>query len=148
MRSALILTFALSDCLGWAETSNYSPIAFSGVVSPDSQSFLNQNSEEAMHYFKLIQKALRRHSPHYHLKLSGGYFSILFRIHPVVQLRDVNEAVHVSNIYHVIKAMEGSLTECFQYLNQYGIPTLVQATKTGTTPPFDAEDYLLEGFNP
>lgn len=129
------------------EGFNYSPMSYSGTVTPSSQAFLTRNSEEAYHYYELIQKALKRYNTNYNVRLSGGSFEICQGVYAVVQLRNVTEAIHVSNIYHVIKAMEGNLDGCFTYLRDHGIPTLVQATNTGNTPPFDQDDFRLDGFD-
>jgi hypothetical protein len=126
---------------------NYSPMSYSGTVTPSSQWIFNQNSKEMCHYLELIKKALRRHSGDLRIGFSGGSLIISRGVQTVVQLRNVTEAVHLSNIYHVIKAMEFNLNDCFAFLQEFGIPTLVQATNTHKTPPFDQDDFRLDGLN-
>jgi hypothetical protein len=122
-------------------------MSYSGTVTPSSQWIFHQNSKETGHYLELIKKALRRHSGDFHVGFSGGSLIISRGVQTVVQLRDVTEAVHLSNIYHVIKAMEFSLNDCFAFLQEFGIPTLVQATHTGWQD-FQLLRMIEENFDP
>jgi hypothetical protein len=54
----------------------------------------------------------------------------------VAQINGVTEAIQLSNIYHLLKAMERDMQGFVTYLTQNGVPTLVQAVHTGNTPPF------------
>jgi hypothetical protein len=125
----------------------YSPMSYSGTVTPSSQWIFNQNPKETGHYLELIKTSLRRHSGDFHVGFSGGSLIISRGVQTVVQLRDVTEAVHLSNIYHVIKAMEFSLNDCFAFLQEFGIPTLVQATHTGWQD-FQLLRMIEENFDP
>ena len=78
-----------------------------------------------------------------HLKLSGGWFEIAKGNFTEMQ---IVTAIALSNIYHVLKAMEHDMEGFVCYLKDNGVPTLVEAIKTGNTPPHDAENYELEGL--
>ena len=61
----------------------------------------------------------------------------------MVQINDVVTALALSNIYHLLKVMERDMDGFVRYLKTEGVPTLVEATRTGNTPPFDDEDFKL-----
>jgi hypothetical protein len=132
---------------GALSNSTYSPISF----TPNTERLFTTN-EEALYYFNLIKKAISRinNGKHpkdrFHLKLSGGSFEISNGNFSVVQINDVTTAIALSNIYHVLKAMECDMDGLVVYLKAYGVPTLIVATSTGNTPPYDAEDFELEGL--
>ena len=79
--------------------------------------------------------------------MSGGRFEIAKGNFTEVQINEVVTAIALSNIYHLLKAMEHDMDGFVVYLKTHGVPTLVEAIKTGNTPPHDAEDFELKGFN-
>jgi hypothetical protein len=107
---------------------------------------------DATYYYDLLHDAIiLRNSPHppnerYHTKLSGGVFTVSKGVYAVAVVRDVTTAVHLSNIYHLFKAYQYNLTYWAGYLQKHGLPTLVEAVRTGGTPPHNAEGFNWDGF--
>lgn len=67
-------------------------------------------------------------------------------VHVVANIRDVTSALQLSNIYHMLKALQGDLKDWTRFLNTNGVPTLIQAIHTGLTPPIDCTDYEMDGL--
>eukprot|EP01034_Spumella_vulgaris_P044486 gene44486-55332_t len=126
--------------------SNYSPMSY----SPSTKASLQESSEDTSYYYDLITSALKwiTHfdEPHnkYHSKLTGGVFTVSKGVIVVVTVRGVITALQLSNIYHMLKALQGDLPEWIRFLRKNGVPTLVQAIHTGNTPPIDATHYELD----
>jgi hypothetical protein len=133
---------------GVLPNSTYSPMSY----TPNTEAFLTTN-EDALYYFNLIKKAFSRinYGKHpkdqFHLKLSGGRFEIAKGNFTVVQINNVTTAITLSNLYHVLKAMECDMDGLVVYLKEFGVPTLIVATRTGNTPPYDAVDFELDGLD-
>ena len=143
------------------DDTGYKSARFSGALpdsisspmsyTPSTEAFFNA-SEEASHYFSLIRRAISRINAgkhpkdRFHLKFSGGRFEIAKGNFTEVQINNVATAIALSNIYHVLKAMEHDMEGFVSYLKDNGVPTLVEAIKTGNTPPHDAENFELEGL--
>lgn len=129
------------------EVSHYSPMVYSDSATPRAKERLGKDKNSA-HYYKLIKQALHRIDPNFRLHMSGTQLRILTGVYTIFQINDVSEAIQLSNIYHLLKVMEKDFDGFIAYLRNQGIPTLVQAINTGGTPPFDEDDFWLEGFNP
>jgi len=128
--------------------SNYSPMSY----SPSTKASLQESSEDTSYYYDLITSALKwityYEAPHnkYHSKLTGGVFTVSKGLIVVVTVREVTTALQLSNIYHMLKALQGDLSEWTRFLRKNGVPTLIQAIHTGNTPPVDATHYELDGL--
>lgn len=126
----------------------YSPISY----TPHTISTLNDEGADATYYYDLLHDAIRwrnaGYAPkeRYHTKLSGGVFTVSLGVYPVAVVRGVTTGVHLSNIYHLFKAYQYDLDYWTGYLQKYGVPTLVEAVRTGGTPPHNDEGFNWDGF--
>lgn len=62
-----------------------------------------------------------------------------------------SKAVEMSNIYYLFKAYDNNtdadgVAEFTKYLRFGEIPNIVQSVRMGNTPPFDDDDFALDGF--
>ena len=120
--------------------STYSPLSY----TPGTSARFAVNEDEA-YYYGMIKKVLSRSnsgkppSEQVHPGLSSGRLLFSKGVVPMVQLNDVTTAVQLSNVYHLLKAMGPDLDGFLTSLRENGIPTLVQAIRTGNTPPFDSD---------
>lgn len=120
--------------------STYSPLSY----TPGTSARFAVNEDEA-YYYQLIKKALARSnsckppSEQIHPGLSSGRLLFSKGVVPTVQLNDVTTALQLSNVYHLLKAMGPNMEGFLESLENDGIPTLVQAIRTGNTPPYDTD---------
>jgi hypothetical protein len=123
--------------------SNYSPVSY---TPPTPGTRVN---EDTAYYYGMIKRALARTNRGTHpaqrinIKLSGGQLSFSVGVYTILQLNNVTTALQLSNIYHLLKATELNLEVFFNSLRSDGIPTLVQAIRTGNTPPYDYDGFEL-----
>lgn len=133
--------------------SSYSPAQYSPITA-FSPSMENSHSEDFMHYYKLLKKAILRYNRNFfesqiwYLTFSGGNLIVLEKRDAKLCIA-VSTAIEMSNIYHLFKGLDndtesGCMMEFIQYLKFQGIPTFVQAVHTGNTPNFDENDYIFD----
>mmetsp|Transcript_8864 Transcript_8864/g.9378 ORF Transcript_8864/g.9378 Transcript_8864/m.9378 type:complete len:222 (-) Transcript_8864:98-763(-) len=128
--------------------SNYSPMSFSGYATPRSRSAANLHDDEFVHYTKLLKSALKKISPDFTIKFSQGNLLIIHQRMPFVKIPSVSTSLHLKNIYYLIKVMREEPYSWNEYIRINGIPTLVQATMTGSTPSTIDDDFNLSEFDP
>lgn len=113
--------------------SNYSPISW----TPASEVFIS-GDENAPYYFNLIKQLLIRINKSYEKRFSihytGGTFRISYGLEVVVTVPNVDSSLKLSNIYHLLKLYQEEVADFVYYLEESGIPTLVEAVRTGYTP--------------
>lgn len=128
--------------------ASYSPLSY----TPHTISTLNEEGVDATYYYDLLHDAIiwrnAGHAPNerYHTKLSCGVFTVSKGVYVEATVPGVTSAVHLSNIYHLFKAYQYDLTYWTAYLKKYGVPTLVEAVRTGGTPPHNIEGFNWDGF--
>jgi hypothetical protein len=67
-------------------------------------------------------------------------------VYPIIIVRNVTTAIHLSNIYHLLKAYQYDLSKWTTYLKEHGVPTLVESVRTGNTPPVDFANFNWDGL--
>ena len=109
--------------------------------------------EDAIYYYKLLNKAVNWRNAYlplnqrYHLQLSGGLFRVSCGVQVVATLHNITTDIQLSNIYHLFKVYQYNPALWIAYLNESGVPTIVEACRTGYTPPFDMAEYLADGYD-
>lgn len=128
--------------------SNYSPMAWSGHATPRSRNATNLHDDEFVHYSKLLKSALKYISPFFHIQFSQGNLIIIHERSTFVTIRGVSTSLHLKNIYYLIKVMKNKPLRWKEYIKEFGIPTLVEATTTGCTPPTINDDFDVNEYDP
>eukprot|EP00604_Paraphysomonas_vestita_P004275 CAMPEP_0174825176 /NCGR_PEP_ID=MMETSP1107-20130205/42508_1 /TAXON_ID=36770 /ORGANISM="Paraphysomonas vestita, Strain GFlagA" /LENGTH=159 /DNA_ID=CAMNT_0016056547 /DNA_START=566 /DNA_END=1045 /DNA_ORIENTATION=+ len=120
-------------------------------ITPTNSITPSCNSDiDAVHYFTLIGQLINRINQNfnqgnrYSAQMSHHGFQICRGVHRVF-LRANFTALDLSNIYYMMKAMEQDMERFIQQLNDNPFPTIVQAVRTGGTPPVNSDLFNIEG---
>lgn len=115
-------------------------MSFSGHATPRTRSAIHLHDEEFAHYSNLVKGALKRQSNDFHIQFSERNLLIILKRSVFVTVRNVSTSLQLNNIYCLLKAMGDDWNGWRSFLEKE-IPTLVQATNTGYTPPVDQDDF-------